>query len=220
MQNHGISHIPPLAPEAKASPLRKSHWSQYRILVGYQAMKRLGPFGFKHLLILALIAASVPLHLAVKRMVWYEQRILLTFGVQAPDFNLQDEKGRKFSLREQRGKAVMLCFCSVDEPACAAQAQGLNILTRNYADKGLEIFFLAKNDSIEEMIKFEKVRDAEFYMLRDRGGKVAKRYKIGSQPTNYVIDRSGKIVNAFGGRVRANSHNIRKAIDYALGAGQ
>lgn len=179
-------------------------------------MKTSFPLRPFHLFALLIILASIPIHLSVKRMDWLAEKELLQPGQQAPVFRMRDEQGRLFSLAGFLGKPVWICFCSATEPACFAQGKTLNKVADTYSHRGLEIIFIADNPTPEQMEKFNKGIDPNFYTLVDRGGAVANKYNVKVIPTNFLIDKQGYIAEVQTGRVRHRTGKLKKFIEALL----
>lgn len=172
----------------------------------------------KRLVILAVLLLSIPLHMAVKGMVWFQEKELLRGGQPAPTFRISDEKERIWGLEGFRGKVLLLSFCKLSLPVCKAQAKNLNTVAGRYNHKGLEVLFIADSPSLDEMQEFDKNVDADFYILQDRGGRIRNRYNVENYPTNYFVDKEGIIITVYPGRIKASSSAIRDIIENALEA--
>ena len=171
------------------------------------------PISSNRLLILAILLLSIPVHMAVKQMVWFEPKQVLPAGVQAPDFHMQDEKGRYFRLTGFLGRPVLLTFCTVDEPACHTQARDLNRFVEQYAHRGLEVLFVADSPTVDQMNQFDQIVDADFLILQDRGGKIRDKFGATILPTHIFIDKTGAIFFVQAGRIRESSGRMRRVIE-------
>jgi len=180
-----------------------------------------GAISPKLLLLFALVLISLPIHIKVKNMLWHQKQELLSLGERAPHFKLSNEMGRMMSITDLTGKKpFILSFCKTTEPVCHSQATELNVIVREHGHKGLEVFLVADSATALEIKNFDKKTDAEFHILRDNGGKIKKRYNVEIFPTNYFIDRYGRVVTAYPGKIRGASGQIRKLAGYLLGEEQ
>lgn len=151
-------------------------------------------------------------------MLWYQKLELLPPRSDAPFLDLYDEKRQKFTMEQFRGKnPLLLCFCKIGEPVCHSQANYLNAIVQQYSHKGLEVIFIADSPSVEEVVAFDKEIDAEFVILRDKGGKAKVRYHVEALPTNYFIGKDGRVVQAYPHPIRSTSSQIRSLIKYLTG---
>lgn len=170
----------------------------------------------RHLLILAVILLSVPLHMAVKGMAWYQPVRPVAPGEPAPSFRLADATGRIFTLSGFDAAAVLVTFCNLDEPACHAQGRDLNRFVQAYAHRGLEVLLLADSASVDSINRFDAMIDAEYHILQDRGGKVRDKYRATVLPTHFLIDRQGTVYWVQAGRIRQSSGRTRRIVEFIL----
>lgn len=88
-------------------------------------------------------------------------------GQPMPDFSLVNQDGKTISLRDLRGKkVVMFAFPRADTPGCTTQACGFrdnfaNILTRNATVLGISA------DSPEDLKKWQQKEGLQYDLLSD-----------------------------------------------------
>lgn len=88
-------------------------------------------------------------------------------GQPMPDFTLVNQDGKTISLRDLRGKkVVMFAFPRADTPGCTTQACGFrdnfaNILTRNATVLGISA------DSPEDLKKWQQKEGLQYDLLSD-----------------------------------------------------
>ena len=122
-------------------------------------------------------------------------------GKKAPDFTLADMKGAKISLREFKGKVVLLNFWATWCPPCKAEIPSMNRAFRMFSDKGLVILAVSSDRSKDHIERFMARMPLEFTVLPDPENEIAKIYKVFALPTSFLIDRDGMITKrVFGGR--------------------
>lgn len=130
----------------------------------------------------------------------------------APDFELKDLQGKSWSLKDLRGKVVVLNFWFTTCAPCIAEMPALNELVKAY--EGKEVVFLAPtfNDSAR-VGRF--LQDRTFnYTLLPGSGAIDKKYNIASWPMSIIIDKEGTIKKMLGSTpdIRAD---LAAAIDAA-----
>ncbi|MDL1870957.1 peroxiredoxin [Deltaproteobacteria bacterium PRO3] len=121
----------------------------------------------------------------------------LKVGAPAPDFSTVDEQGRPVSLKDFRGKAVVLYFYPKDDtPGCTVQAQSFR---DHYGEfQNLETVVLGVSfDSQESHKKFKDKHGLPFPLLVDADRKIAQAYGVKgtffASRDVIVIDADGKI---------------------------
>ena len=135
---------------------------------------------------------------------------MLETGTTAPDFTLPDQNGKNHSLKEYRGKKVILYFYPKDNtPGCTKQACGYSALLPQIEEKGAIVLGVSK-DSVVSHKRFEEKQNLSITILSDPERKVIEAYDVwkekknygkvsmGVVRTTYLIDENGVIVKAFG----------------------
>ncbi|RLB09625.1 MAG: hypothetical protein DRG27_04225 [Deltaproteobacteria bacterium] len=120
-------------------------------------------------------------------------------GSMAPDFVLSDLNNKPVSLREYRGKFVLLDFWATWCYACRMAIPELIKLQRKYKDKGFCVLSISLDSpyyvSNEELINFKKTLGINYTILR-ANMKVVEDYFRDEKPaipTMFLIDRDGRI---------------------------
>lgn len=129
-------------------------------------------------------------------------------GTLAPDFELPDQNGNIRTLKEFRGKKVILYFYPKDNTAgCTKQACGFAELYPQFTEKGATIIGISK-DSVASHKKFEEKYNLNFILISDTQLEAIQAYDVwhektmcgkksmGVVRTTYLIDESGIITKA------------------------
>lgn len=135
---------------------------------------------------------------------------MLEKGTKAPEFSLPDQNGTMHSLKDYKGKKVILYFYPKDNtPGCTKQACGFSDLHPQFAEKGAVIIGVSK-DSVASHKRFEEKYGLPFTLLSDTELSCIKAYDVwqekknygkvsmGVVRTTYLIDENGIITKAFG----------------------
>jgi len=142
---------------------------------------------------------------------------LVNEGEEAPDFTLQADDERKVSLKDYRGKKVVLYFYPKDgTPGCTREATEFGDIAKEFEKEGAIILGVSK-DSIKSHQKFKKKHKLPFTLLSDPEGKVLDLYGVwkkkslygrtfmGTERTTFLIDENG-IVKKVYRKVKAKGH--------------
>jgi peroxiredoxin Q/BCP len=126
----------------------------------------------------------------------------LKTGDAAPDFKLPGSDGKTYHLADFRGKqaVVLAWFPKAFTPGCTAEcksfAAGGNALRKFDA-----VYFTASCDTAEKNRKFAESLSADFPILSDADGEIAKAYGVTNatrttpQRWTFYIGKDGKILN-------------------------
>lgn len=130
-------------------------------------------------------------------------------GNLAPDFTLQDERGKLVSLSDFRGSFVVLYFYPKDMTAgCTLEAQEFRDHAYEIGD--LEAVVLGVSaDSVASHKDFCDNQNLNFTLLSDPQAEVCKAYDVwrekamfgtrveGIERTTFIIDKEGKVRYVF-----------------------
>ena len=112
---------------------------------------------------------------------FYEPKV----GDVAPDFRLPSTRGKEITLKEFRGKDVILYFYPKDDtPGCTAEACSFrdheSDLTKEHA-----VVLGVSTDSLESHEKFHGKHNLNFPLLSDTTADVAKMYGVWKEKNLY-----------------------------------
>ena len=149
-------------------------------------------------------------------------------GKPAPQFSLEDLTGKKVSLADYKGKALLINFWATWCGPCKVETPWLVDLRNQYAGKGFEILGVSTDDidrNDPKMFGQEKKEISDFvqrmhmpYPVLIDGDSVSKPYGgLDAMPTSFFVDRSGKIIAATMGISSKDDieANIEKALKSA-----
>ncbi len=126
-------------------------------------------------------------------------------GQLAPEFILDDEQGRRFSLRSQisRGPVVLVFYLGYYCNACVHDLFELNADLERLHSLGAEVVAVSSDESSATREKFEEFGAFGFPVLSDPAHRVARVYGVyrpaqGSEPEKllhgtFLIGRDGRV---------------------------
>lgn len=131
--------------------------------------------------------------------------IKLVVGDKAPDFKAKDQNGKTVSLKDFKGKKLVLFFYPEDDtPVCTAEACNFRDNFKLLTDKGYVIAGVSPQ-GVESHKNFVDKYKLPYTLLADEDMKVINAYGIwdlkklygreymGIQRATFVIDEQGKI---------------------------
>jgi peroxiredoxin len=116
-------------------------------------------------------------------------------GNPAPDFAVATVTGSHgtVSLRQLRGKVVLVDFWGTFCTPCKSSFPKLQALNAKYAGSGLQIVGISE-DEAEDKSKipaFATTYGAKFAIAWDEDRSISQRYRPETMPSSYLIDRRG-----------------------------
>lgn len=125
---------------------------------------------------------------------------------KAPNFKGTDQNGNTISLKDFKGKKVILFFYPKDDtPGCTAQACNLRDNYSDLINQGFVVIGISA-DSVNSHKKFEKKFDLPFPLIADEEKIIIEKYGVWGEKnfmgrnfmgiirTTFLIDETGKIV--------------------------
>jgi peroxiredoxin len=112
---------------------------------------------------------------------------------QQADFTLPDLQGKSWSLKDQRGKVVLVNFWATWCPPCRKEMPDLESLYLRFKDRGFVVLAISDEDAAK-VAPFLGERNITYPVLLDPGRKVNDQFRIEGIPKSFVYDREGKLV--------------------------
>lgn len=138
-------------------------------------------------------------------------------GKVAPVFQLEDLNGKTVSLKEFRGKVIVLNFWATWCAPCRAEMPSLENLYRNLKDKGLVIIGVSVDSPEKTVQSFVKERGITFPILLDKRKEVSfDDYGVIGLPVTFLIDKKGIIVDKVFGERQWDSEEVKEKIKRLL----
>jgi len=143
----------------------------------------------------------------------------LKIGNAAPAFTLQDQDGKKVSLKDFKGKkhVVLYFYPKAMTPGCTVQACGLRDSKKDLGKLGAVALGISP-DPNSRLKKFEEKQDLNFQLLSDEDHAIADKYGVwglkkfmgrefmGILRTTFVISKEGKLAHIMD-KVKTKTHH-------------
>jgi len=130
-------------------------------------------------------------------------------GKSAPAFTLDTDTGERLSLRDLKGKPVVLYFYPKDDTSgCTAEACEFRDAFPRF-DKSKAVILGVSPDPVKSHQKFKAKYELPFTLLADTDHAVAEQYGVwkeksmygrkymGVERTTFIIDAAGKMAKIF-----------------------
>jgi len=114
-------------------------------------------------------------------------------GKPAPDFTLKDLDGREVALKDFLGKTVLLNFWATWCAPCREQMPQIELLSRDFKDKGLVVLGVNDNETVEVAKKYFAEHQYSFGSVLDSGKIMSGKYGVTGIPVVVLIDKTGVV---------------------------
>ena len=124
---------------------------------------------------------------------WQERHLLPTRGV-APAFELEGVDGARLSLESLRGKRVVIHFWATWCGVCQREFGALNAVQEGLAPDQVVLSIVADSDDAEHVRQVMADEHIRYPVLLGTA-EVLRAFRVDTFPTNYYIDRQGRITS-------------------------
>lgn len=138
-------------------------------------------------------------------------------GDKAPDFTMPADGGRTVSLKNLKGKKVILYFYPKDDtPGCTKEACGFRDSLPDFSKVNAEVIGVSR-DTVARHDKFKAKHELPFTLASDEDGKVCEAYgtwveknmygrrTMGIERSTFLIDERG-VVRQVWRKVKVDGH--------------
>ena len=138
-----------------------------------------------------------------------EIETLLKIGQSAPAFSVLNEDGEKVSLKDFKGKSIVVYFYPKDHtPGCTQESCDFRDSMARVKSAGAVVLGVSR-DSVSSHLKFKTKLELPFSLLADEDGKMCESFGVwkeksmygrkymGIERSTFIIDAKGKIAKIF-----------------------
>ena len=125
-------------------------------------------------------------------------------GKVVPNFSATDLDGNPISLEQYRGKVVLLDFWAVWCAPCIAEMPNVKTVYDTYKDEGFDIIGISLDfdeKGLRDYLKENNIPWRQVFSGKIMDNPVALHYNIRSIPTQWLIDKDGRLISHRAGGV-------------------
>lgn len=114
-------------------------------------------------------------------------------GREHADFTLSDIDGKSWTMKDLRGKVVLVNFWATWCPPCRKEMPDLDSLYSRFKGKGFVVLAISDEDAAT-VRPFIAQHQYAYPILLDPGDSVHHEFQVEGIPMSFVFNRSGKLV--------------------------
>jgi peroxiredoxin len=120
---------------------------------------------------------------------------------EAIDVTFRDLEGKSVSMRQSRGRVVILNFWATWCPSCAEEMPSMNGLYTRFKDSGLIMFAVSIDKDWQRVTDFMKRNRYTLPVYRDPAREAMEVYGVRGIPTTFIIDKKGRVAQKITGPI-------------------
>ena len=113
---------------------------------------------------------------------------------QQVNFTLTDLQGKTWTLKDLKGKVVLVNFWATWCPPCRKEMPDLEALYNRFQEQGFVILAVSEDEETAKVGPFIAEHKITYPILLDPGSKVNNLFQVEGIPKSFVYDRDGKLV--------------------------
>jgi peroxiredoxin len=121
---------------------------------------------------------------------------------KAPDFSLKDLNGKKFEMKQFKGKVIFLNFWATWCGPCKEEMPGLEVLHRQFKEKNFVLLTISVDyEGMKPVREFIDKHQYTFPVLLDPKSETLDPFEVKGIPTTFLVDKNGRMIGkAIGSR--------------------
>ncbi len=148
--------------------------------------------------------SSVVIFLVVTSFTSYSGRCASIQSKSAPDFSLPDLNGQVYSLKDFRGKLIILNFWASWAAPCLREMPNLERINQIYKDSSVQVLGIAVVSNPDDIPNKVKLTGVTYPILLGTKKLITQYGSFSDLPTTFIINEKGIIVKELNG-----SHSYR-----------
>jgi thiol-disulfide isomerase/thioredoxin len=120
------------------------------------------------------------------------------------------------TMEQHKGKVVYVDFWASWCVPCRKSFPWMNVMQAKHQDQGLVVLSINLDAQATLAEKFLLQTPANFAIIYDPKGALAKKFKLKGMPSSYLFNREGKLISAHSGfnakKQKKYEHEIEKAL--------
>ena len=120
------------------------------------------------------------------------------------------------TMAQHQGKVVYLDFWASWCVPCRKSFPWMNTMQKQYQQQGLVVLSVNLDAQKTLAVKFLQQTPADFAIIYDAKGVLAKKFQLKGMPSSYLFNRQGKMISAHSGFNANKQKKYQQEIELAL----
>jgi len=120
------------------------------------------------------------------------------------------------TMERHKGKVVYVDFWASWCVPCRKSFPWMNEMQSKYQEQGLVVLSINLDAQVELAERFLQQNPANFDIIYDAKGILAKKFQLKGMPSSYLFDRQGQLISAHSGFNGEKQKKYQKEISQAL----
>lgn len=142
--------------------------------------------------------------------------IVLSLFLILPSNLKADESNLSLDIGQYAGKVVYLDFWASWCVPCRRSFPWMNAMRQKYSKDELIIIAVNLDKEHQLAVDFLKTYPADFTVIFDPKGDLAKKYQIPGMPSSILFDKKGQVISAHGGFFNDKIPEYEKQFETAI----
>lgn len=122
----------------------------------------------------------------------------------------------ELTLAQHKGKVVYLDFWASWCGPCRKSFPWMNDMQAKYKEQGLVVISINVDNEKELATEFLSENPANFSVVYDPKGIIARQYKVRGMPSSYLINKNGQLVSSHAGFTSSKTNEYEQEITELL----
>src|SRR5213594_2216493 len=145
------------------------------------------------IMMMVALGTALLLPSVTDRVAWSMGERVPVVGTPAADFTLTDLDGQTQSLRQYRGKIVLVNFWATWCKPCTTEMPAMQACYDRLRDKGFVVLAVNELEDEAKVREHIKTYGHTFIVLLDQDNRVANQYGVYGLPVSVFIDEHGVV---------------------------
>lgn len=137
-------------------------------------------------------------------------------GGSTPSLSLNDLEGKPRSLKEFRGRVLIVNFWATWCEPCVEEMPALQRLADQYGADGLDVVGVNLGEGASRIEGFMNKTGTRFPVMLDRDGDAKRAWKVNGVPATFLIGRDGKVKRIAVGQLDFSNSPVLQPITQLL----